>query len=151
MTELLPLNTEAASLEFPPLATTDPDELVVLMPSKVLFFLIEPVVPTVPWLPVDTVDPTVSIVAEGDNSPTCNFLRPFLSLCPSDCLPVETSVSSTIPLVPASFSDALVAPSLPLRVLGSAESVASFSLFVTPLVKFASVGRAAAGGGGPYP
>ena len=48
MTELLPLDTEAESLEFPPLTTTDPDELVVLMPSKVLFFLIEPAVPTVP-------------------------------------------------------------------------------------------------------
>ena len=150
MTELLPLDTEAASLEFPPLATTDPDELVVLMPSKVLFF--DPVVPTVPWLPVDTVDPTVSIVAEGDNSPTCNFLRPFLSSCPSDCLLGETSVSSTIPLLPASFSDVLVAPSLSLGVLGAAEAAASFSLFVVPLFESASVGRAAAaGGGGPYP
>ena len=84
MTELLPLDTDAASLEFPHLATTDPDELVVLMPSKVRFFLIDPVVPTVPWLPVDTVEPTVSIVAEGDDSPTCSFLRPFLSSHPSD-------------------------------------------------------------------
>jgi len=69
MTELVPLDTDAASLELPPLANADPDELVVLMPSKVRFFAIEPVVPTVPWLPVDTVDPTVSIVTEGEVSP----------------------------------------------------------------------------------
>lgn len=108
MTELVPLDTDAASLEFPPLANADPDELVVLIPSKVRFFLIEPTVPTVPWLPVDTVDPTVSIVAEGDDSPACSSLRPFLSssLGP-DCL--EMSVSSSMP-----FSDVLVAPSLPL-------------------------------------
>jgi len=113
MTELPVLPTDAPeSAGLLAFVNADPDDSVVLRASKVRFFLIEPVVLMVPWLPVDTVDPTVTIVVEGDASPTFRS-SPLLS---------TLLFSPLTLLVPSDFATALEAVTVDLSLLGVADT-----------------------------